>query len=189
MSMVIRGLISIRFFLSARLKKMEIKNIGRRGVKTFLLILGAIGFVLVGIWIIRDIDSDLIEKIFGVVSILFFGAAIPLGIKKLITNEDALQLDNYNLIIEPNSHKRIAIPWNKIIGFEEIRIEGVKFITIKVSNPQVWINGESNPAKRKLMQFNYSTSQTPFNITSSGLNISHKELFKLLNEFHKEYKT
>jgi len=168
---------------------MENIKIGRSRIMTFLLILGAIGFVIGGVWILKDSDTDLFEKIIGGISILFFGAAIPLGIRKLITNEDAVEFNNYNLIIEPNSNKRIVIPWNKILGFDEIRIKGAKIITIKVSNPQEWINGEPNSIKRKLMQFNNRNYKTPFNITSSGLNISHKKLFELLIDYHKERKS
>lgn len=168
---------------------MENIKIGRSRIKTFLLILGAIGFVVGGFWMMTNDETDLFTKIIGGISILFFGAAIPLGIKKLITNEDAVEFNNYNLIIEPNSNKRVVIPWNKILGFDEISIRGAKIITIKVSNPQEWINGEPNSIKRKLMQFNNSNYKTPFNITSSGLNISHKKLFKLLNEYHKKHKS
>jgi len=80
---------------------METIKIGRSRIKTFLLILGAIGFVVGGVWMISDADNGLINKIIGGMGILFFGAAIPLGIKKIIANEDAAELNNSNLIIEP----------------------------------------------------------------------------------------
>ncbi|MDF1699324.1 MAG: hypothetical protein P1U56_25955 [Saprospiraceae bacterium] len=167
---------------------MDNIKIGRSRIKTFLLILGAIGFVLCGAWMIKSDETDLFEKIIGGISIIFFGGALHMGIKKLFTNEDAIEFNNYNLIIEPNSDKRIVIPWNKILGFDEVRIKGAKIITIKVSNPQEWINGERNSIKKKLMQFNNNNYKTPFNITSSGLNISHEKLFELLNKHHKESK-
>ncbi len=162
---------------------MEKLEIERSRFKTFFLILGAIVFVIAGIFMIKSSDTDLFEKIMGGIGILFFGAAIPIGIKKLITNENALVLSKRCLIIEPNSNKKHVLPWDKIIGFEEIRIKGAKIINIKVSNPHEWVNREPNPIKRKMMQFNLNNYGTPFNITSTGLNVSHKKLLENLNSF------
>lgn len=156
--------------------------VGRSRFKTFLLLLGAIGFVLAGIWMIRTEDADMFTKIIGGVSALFFGAAIPIGIKKLITNEAALEFNEQHLTIEPQSNKKIVLVWSEIEAFEVVSIKGTKIIIIVVKNPQDWINKETNPIKKKLMQFNFNHYQTPFNIAASGLNISHKKLLKLLNE-------
>ena len=162
---------------------MEKVEIGRSRIKTFFLLLGAVGFVIGGIWMTMASDTNLFEKIVGGISVLFFGAGIPIGIKKFITNESALELSKRCLIIEPRSNKKYVLPWEKITGFEEIRIKGAKIILIKVSNPKDWINQETNTIKRKMMQFNFNSYGTPFNITSSGLKISHKKLLELLNDF------
>lgn len=167
---------------------MEKVEIGRSRLKTFFLILGAIGFVLGGIWMIKAPDTDLFEKIIGGISILFFGAATPLGIKKLITNDVALELSETCLIIEPKSTKKYVLPWGEILGFDEISINGTKIITIRVSNPQDWINRETNSIKRKMMQFNFNNYRTPFNITSTGLNVSHGKLLEILHDFHRNNK-
>jgi len=42
----------------------------------------------------------------GGIGILFFGAAIPPGIKNVITNDVALGLSSNCLIIEPKSNKK-----------------------------------------------------------------------------------
>lgn len=168
---------------------MENLKLGRSRMKTFLLLLGAIGFVLGGLWMLQSPDTDLFEKIAGVVGVLFFGAAIPIGIKKLYTNEMALELSKDYLIIEPSSSNKYVLPWRHISGFEVIKIKGTKIITIKVDHPQDWINKESSLIKRKLMQFNLSNYGTPFNISASGLEISHHKLLELLNRFHKAGKS
>lgn len=162
---------------------MEKLEIGRSRIKTFFLLLGAIGFVIVGIWMIKAADTTIFEKIVGGIGVLFFGVTIPIGIKKLIINETALELSNKYLIIEPESNKKYVLPWDKITGFEEIRIKGAKIIIIKVSNSQEWINDEPNSIKRKMMQFNFNNYGTPFNITSSGLSISHGTLLEKLNDY------
>jgi hypothetical protein len=162
------------------MKKIEI---GRSRIKTFFVLLGAVGFVVGGIWMLMASDTHLSEKIVVGIGLLFFGAAIPLGIKKLIKNETALELSKKYLIIEPKSSKKYVLPWDKITGFREVSIKGAKIILIKVRNPQDWINEEANTIKRKMMQFNFNNYGTPFCVTSSGLSISHKKLLELLNDF------
>ena len=164
---------------------MEKIEIGRSRIKTFFLLLGTVGFIIGGVWIIAS-DTNILEKIVGGIGILFFGAAIPIGIKKLITNETAIELSKKCLIIEPQSNKKYALPWDKITRFDEISIKGAKIILINVSNPEDWINRETNTIKRKMMQFNLNNYGTPFNITSSGLKVSHKKLLKMLNDFQKD---
>jgi hypothetical protein len=105
---------------------MEKVEIGRSRIKTFFLLLGAIGFVIGGIWMTMASDTNMFEKIVGGIGVLFFGAAIPIGIKKLITNETALELSKSCLIIEPKSNKKYVLPWDKITGFDEISIKGAK---------------------------------------------------------------
>ncbi len=156
--------------------------VGRSRFKTFLILLGAIAFLLIGIWLLFLDNSDIYRKIIGGLTMLFSGAAIPIGIKKLVRNEAALAFNEEYLIIEPASKNKLALPWTEIEAFEVVQIKGTKIIIIKVKDPLEWIQKESNPVKKKLMQFNNNMYKSPFNIASSGLNISHEKLFDLLNE-------
>ncbi len=167
---------------------MDKIEIGRSRFKTFLLILGAVGFVVAGILMIRTSEIDMFEKFIGGIGILFFGAAIPLGIKKLITNEVALEISRNNLILEPNSNKKYVLVWNEILGFDVVKIKGAKIIIIEMNNPQKWINKESNLVKKKMMQYNYNNYGTPFNITAAGLSVSHSKLLSSLRDYHSENK-
>ncbi|PQJ15956.1 STM3941 family protein [Aureicoccus marinus] len=166
---------------------MDKVEIGRSRSKTFLLILGAIAFVAAGLGMIYASDTDMFEKVIGGISILFFGAAIPIGIKKLIKNEIAIELNAKKLIIEPKSSKRLSLAWDKIQGFDVIKISGTKIIIILVNEPEEWIEKETNSVKRNLMQFNLNNYGSPFNITSTGLAVSHYSLLDLLNEYQGKY--
>lgn len=162
---------------------MEALKIGRSRIKTFLLILCAISFVAIGVWMTVSSDTDLYEKGMGVLCIFFFGAAIPLGIKKLVTNEIALLFTDESLSIEPYSSSKSVLPWNEIEGIEEVKIKGAKIILIKMRDPKYWIDMETKPMRKKMMQFNFNRFKTPFNITASGINISHIDLVQTLSTY------
>ena len=155
------------------------------GVKTFLLILAALGFVTFGVVLfyqgLKNSPIDIFAIGLGLISALFFGAAIPLGIKRLFNTVIELELTKDYLRVRPDSNQGFNIPWNQILEFKEVRIRGAKIILIFVTNPDRWINRELNPIKKKLMQFSYDNYGTPFNITASGMNVSHKKLFQKLN--------
>jgi hypothetical protein len=54
---------------------MEKIEIGRSRIKTFFLLLAAVGFVIVGISMIMASHANIFQKIFGGIGVLFFGAA------------------------------------------------------------------------------------------------------------------
>ncbi len=158
--------------------------------KTLLLLIACIGFVAFGATMlyhgITEWPNEIFAILLGLVTVLFFGAAFPLGIKRLFSNVIELELTKYALKIQANTANGFAIPWKNISHFSEIKISGAKIILIHVENPQHWINRQINPIKRKLMQFNYANYGTPFNTTSSGMNISHKKLLNKLISYQKE---
>ncbi len=57
----------------------------------------------------------------------------------------------------------------------------------KVSNPQTYINGQSNWFKRKILELNYKWYGTPVGISANGLKISFEELLKLVTEKFEAY--
>ncbi len=160
--------------------------------KTLLLLLACLGFVTAGAGLIYQgvvkWPNELFALILGLVTLAFFGAAFPLGVKRLFSNVIELELSKSGLSIHPNSDKGFIIPWGKISHFEEIHVSGAKIILIHVKDAQQWIDKQNNPIKRKLMQFNLSSYRTPFNTTTSGMNISNKKLIKKLNKYHRQFK-
>jgi len=159
--------------------------------KTLLLLFACLGFVTFGAILlyhgIMEWPNEIFAIIFGFITVAFFGAAFPLGVKRLFANTVELEMTKYSLNIQPNSEKGFSIPWENISQFEKISISGAKLILIHVKDPHLWIKRQNNPIKRKLMQFNLSKYGTPFNTTSSGMNISNKKLLKKLKEYHIQF--
>lgn len=160
------------------------------------MILGSIIFVVLGIWLFMNADNftgwkarnPIFIKGIGVISILFFGFGIFVGIKRLIKSELALIVDSRGLNVNPKKSLSEYIEWKDILGFREIKIQSARIIIIGVKNPDHWIETETNLIRRKLMQFNLNNYDSPFNIAVAGLDISYKELNDKLNSYFEKYK-
>ena len=63
-------------------------------------------------------------------------------IKNLLNNQWVLAIDKKNLHIR--IQKYYLIPWQEIIGFQELEIKGNKSILIQVKNPETLIANEKN---------------------------------------------
>ena len=156
--------------------------------KAFLLLIGSIGFVILGFFCFFNAENmtnslfrnPLIIKIAGIASVLFFGFGIYVSVKQLFKNKLMLILDENGINVNPTKNE--FIKWNDIEGFSEIQINSVKIIIIEVNKPENYINNETNKFRKKLMEYNFRNYGSPFNISVSTMNTTHKELFKMLNE-------
>jgi len=162
--------------------------------KSFLLLVGSIVFVTIGILMIIYADetttyrykSPLMIRITGIVGVLFFGLGILGALKRLIRTEVALIIDHNGINLNPK--KPVIVEWKNIIGFKEIDIRNQRILIIGVNNPEYWIETETNIIRKKLMRFNLNNYESPFNVASVGLEISHRELCEALSVYFKEYK-
>ena len=164
--------------------------------KSLLLLLGSITFVALGIWLLLEADNltvwkarnPILTRGIGIASILFFGLGIFIGIKRLIKSEIALIIDSKGLNVNPKKSLTEFIKWSDINGFEEIKIQSTRIVIIGVKNPEYWLDKETSVFRRKLMQFNISNYNSPFNIAASGLDISSDQLIETLNNYYDRHK-
>jgi hypothetical protein len=164
--------------------------------KSILMLLGSIAFVALGIWLVVEADNltswrarnPIFTRGIGIASILFFGLGIFVGIKRLIKSEIALIITSEGLNVNPKKSMTEFIKWSDVEGFEEIKIQSTRIVIIGVKNPEYWLNKETSAFRKKLMQFNISNYNSPFNIAAAGLDISSKELNETLNRYFIRYK-
>ncbi len=164
--------------------------------KSILMLIGSIIFIALGIWMLINANNftgwkarnPILTQGIGVISIIFFGFGIFVGIKRLIKTELALIIDSKGLNVNPKKSLSEYIEWKDILGFREIKIKSTRIIIIRVKNPDQWIEKEKSFFRRKLMQFNLNYYDSPFNISAAGLDIRYKELKDKLNSYFKEYK-
>ena len=113
---------------------------------------------------------SIIVVIFALIALFF--------IINLLNNQWVLAIDEKALYIR--IQKYYLIPWEEIIGFQELEIKGNKSILIQVRNPETLIANEKNFFVKKMMQWSQKIYGSPISIASSTMKISHKELFSLL---------
>ena len=164
--------------------------------KSLLLLIGSIAFVVLCFWLLIEADNltslrarnPIFTRGIGIASILFFGLGVFVGIKRLIKSEIALIIDIKGLNVNPKKSLIEYIKWSDINGFEEIKIQSTRIVIIGVKNPQYWLDKETSGFRRKLMQFNVSNYNSPFNIAASGLDISSDKLIETLNNYYDRHK-
>ena len=148
------------------MERIEIFTSKKKNI--FLLFLVII-FLAVGIFCFlnaNELSNDgkrsivFIEAI-SIIVMVFALTALFFIIKNLLNNQWVLAIDEKNLHIR--IQKYYLIPWQEIIGFQELEIKGNKSILIK-----------------KMMQWSQKIYGSPISIASSTMKISHKELFSLL---------
>lgn len=174
---------------------MERMKIYSSKKKSFLLFIGSFVFVALGIWLLLDADNltgwqtnnTTLNRGIGLISILFFGLGIFISTKRLFKSELALIITSEGINVNPKKSLLDFIKWEEIQKIEEIKIQNTRIIIIRVKNPQYWLNKETSSFRRRLMQFNVSNYNSPFNISAAGLDISSDKLVETLNIYFDRY--
>ncbi len=161
-----------------------------------MLQIGAIAFVVGGIWIATNPESFMpnifkitdpeIIRIGGIIGILFFGAAGTYGIKKLFDKKVGLIIDSNGITDNSNASSIGLIEWNDISEIRTKQVMSTKILLIGVVNPEKYIGQAKNRLQAKLMEANMYIYKTPLSITSNTLKYDFGELEKLIQtEFNR----
>jgi len=131
--------------------------------KSVLLLIASLAFVAGGIWMLLDTEtiasrgrgrSPIFIQLIGVASILFFGVSSFIWLKRIVKSQVALIIDSKGLNVNPRKSLTEFIKWQDILSFEEVKIQSTYILIIHVSNPDYWLEKETNVLCKKLMQFN-----------------------------------
>lgn len=164
--------------------------------KSFLLLIGSLTFVIIGIYMYISADDftsyrariPIFTKGMAILSVLFFGFGIYVSIRQLIKNQLILIIDKTGIGVNAKKTPLKRIEWKNIESFSEIKIQSTKIVIINVNNPNYWIEKEENTFRKKLMKFNLNNYGSPFNLSANSMQISYTELMKILNESFNKYK-
>lgn len=162
--------------------------------KIIVMLLGALMFVAIGLWLI--ISPPSIENSFwgypiktaiaGYASVIFFGLCSFFFIRKLFDTKTGLIIDS-NGITDNSSGLSVGyIPWSDIEQISVVEIHKQKLILLHVKNPQQYIDKQTSFLKRKSMELNNKMYQTPLSISTNGLKISFDKLFALITKRFEE---
>lgn len=165
--------------------------------KVIFLILGALAFVLIGIWFVINPESlsstryrnPYIIQVVGIVSIAFFGLCFIFGLSKLFSKKFKGVIINEKGIDDNSSGISVGlVEWNDIIEFGVVEIEKAKSLMIITKNPEKYINKATNKTSKTFMEWNWKSFGSPLAISVASLKIKFEEFEKILNEYFEYYK-
>lgn len=154
--------------------------------KTLLTFLGAVAFVILGIWMINEADNQhryppMALVTAGYISIIFFGTAVLFIFYKLLDVKPGLIIDDAGIYDNSNASSAHLIKWNRIKGIKIEHVMSTKFILIDIHDPKDFIQNFRG-LKKKLMTGNYKMYGTPISIISNSLKCNTDYLFKVISE-------
>ena len=158
--------------------------------KLILMLIGAIGFVLIGFWFVLSppairnpvFGNPVFLFIAGLASIVFFSVvAFSIAIK-LKDKKPGLIINQQGIVDNSSGLAAGEVLWTDIKNISVIEIHTQKLIMLHVKNPQDYIDRQKSLIKRKGMEMNVRMYGTPLSITANGLKMSFDKLFKLIND-------
>ncbi|MDR2213783.1 MAG: hypothetical protein LBE21_09200 [Pseudomonadales bacterium] len=164
--------------------------------KILLLIAGALGFVLLGYWMVQLGPAEagpqpwfsslsLVHGI-GMISIIFFGACFGAALKKLIDKTPGLVLDSSGLHDNSSGISAGFVPWSDITGFGVWELDGQQILVVKVLDPQKYI-ARGGLIGRQLKRANLKLTGSSVTISATALKIDFAELSSLCEAYLLKY--
>ena len=159
--------------------------------KLVLLLLGAIGLVASAIWIFylsgyEPVYISIWVRSVSLFCIVFFGLCGLYSIKKLFNTHPGLVLDSAGIIDNSSAVSVGRISWQDLEGINITWIQGQRFITLYVTNPQKYLQ-RGGFFKRQMNALNYRFYGSPIHISANTLNISFGELIDLVSQYYERY--
>ena len=131
-------------------QRMEIKPPTWR---VFSLVLGMIVFSVVGA-IIAVVSESLVDRLLGIVAVLFFGVGGAIWLLKLRRQEHlrvAVAPSAFEIYLVGMGWRRI--PWSEIEGFDAVKQGSAKFTAVKLRNYNSLLSGISPEQSKAMMKW------------------------------------
>jgi hypothetical protein len=175
------------FKLSTKHLKMSKIDVPLSKTKIVFVIGGSLLFVVLGYYLFTSMANQqtrfniLLAQGAGIVSMLFFGATLFYGIKKMFDKTIGLTVDENGIWDNTNASSVGLIKWTDITEIRTAQIASTKFLLIFTTNPEFYLN-KAQGFKRKLMEGNNQMYGTPLSISAATLKYSFHDLEKLLTD-------
>lgn len=164
--------------------------------KLVLLILGALIFLALGIWL-SLLDAAFIEAqhrwnspalihTVGAVAVVFAALCAAFGVKKLFDDRPGLVLNHLGITDHSSALAAGLIPWAEIRGFATYQVQRQKLLILLLHHPQPYLEA-GGWWKRLMLQANFKMCGSPICISASALSISFDELVELCMQYHARY--
>lgn len=158
--------------------------------KISLLLAGAIGFVVFGVFFVltpETFQSPVFRnpetiRIAGIASVAFFGLCAVFITGKLFSNKVGLTIDRNGITDNSNATSVGLIEWADITGIRKVQVVSTRMLMIETDKPEKYIERAKNGISKRAMKANYKMYGSPLFIISGSLKIGYDDLEKLLVE-------
>jgi len=153
--------------------------------KITLLFFGAVGFVVVGVWLFQIADTVFVRiisvfvRIISVIEIFFGLCGVCALFSKFFDNKPGLVINDDGII--DNSSGVGLIRWENITNVSITEIYGQKILTIEVNNADEIVSKQSG-FKKLLMNLSKNYFNSPVQISSNTLKCDFQELYNILKD-------
>jgi len=144
-------------------------------VKYILLLLVAIGFVILGIFIL--VEGKAGDAWIGWMSIAFFGLGIPLFVRQLFDARPRVVLDETGIFDRTLGVGKI--PWSEVYSAYLKVVHGNAFVCLVLNNPSKWLLSLSS-TQRALVSANEKLGFQPLNVNLSGTAVDPKLVLEVV---------
>jgi hypothetical protein len=163
-------------------------------IKIFILFLIAVIFVILGTLVLINPEQFVSRlfrnpgtlRIFGFLTVVFFGMCLIFLFKKLFDSKTGLIIDESGITDNSNSTSVGLIEWLDITGIRTIQIASTKILIIDTNKSEKYIKRATNAISKRAMKANHRMYGSPLSIISSSLKIKYGDLEQLIKmEFSK----
>ncbi len=165
--------------------------------KLLFSILGSIVFVLLGIWMMIEApngDSSSFFKIpvlmflVGLICVVFFVFVCIVALRKLFSKKPGIVINHEGIMDNSTGFSVGFVSWKDIEQIQPSQVVLQKFLLIMVSNPNDYINRESNKLKQRALRTNLVRYNTPIIISNNTLKTDFTSLQQTLVQQLFEYR-
>lgn len=156
--------------------EVKLYKVPSKGLKLVVL---AIPFVAIGIWMVSRESSGTMNYIMGWVSICFFGLGIPIGLFQAFDRRPQIIISE-NGIWDRSTHQD-EIKWNQIKAAYALRINGQRFVSLVVDGTFI-IKKKQYKWAAKLTQM---IGAQKINLLLSQLQVEENKMSAFVNEMIK----
>jgi len=157
--------------------------------KLILMFIGSLLFVGAGFWFIKAPEtftqtifkpSPMLIIIVGYALVIFFGTCATFIFRKLFDKKAGLIIDREGIHDNSSGVSAGFIPWSDISNISTIEISRQKLIMIEVSNPDDYINRQTNFISKKASAINHKMYGAPISISANSLKYKFDDLYYTL---------
>lgn len=155
------------------------------------ILLGALTFVALGIWLFTISNevpgrNPLFVKLASIAATAFFGLAAVVVLKKLFDNSPGLIINSKGIFDNAGGTSAGLIPWDQMTDFSILVIRGQQILAIYVRDPKPYLD-KGNFLRRVANKANYKYYGTPVCISSNGLKTNFNELVKNIERYFERH--